>query len=183
MPSKKKYLKEAAARARTAALKKRQASAPKSPKSTSKQNLTISSGTEPNPCPSTRLPFPSAEPEPPRVPSLILVDFDSESECGYQGGINHDDNNSHGDGTEDSDAGYETLSEFDNSDVEGTEKNGTAMRKNSYLQIQSHKPAKEWQKTEANRALGYNGHSSRTTRWQVMKARKRQKMHDIAKVS
>jgi hypothetical protein len=56
------------------------------------------------------------------MPLLILVDYDSESKCGYWGGINYDNDNSHGDRTEDWDVGYETLSEFDDGNVEGIEK-------------------------------------------------------------
>lgn len=57
----------------------------------------------------------------------ILIDVDSESECGYQGSVNRyltDDNvmNSHG---EDSYPGHEILSEFDEGDVEEMEKCAT----------------------------------------------------------
>ena len=185
MPTKKKYLKEAAARARAAALAKRHATARK-PSFASAENPTPHPNLrnlERSPSPSTR---PSPSPEPPRPPSPIFIDFDSESECGYQGGVNHnitDDDDSHGDGSEGSDAGYETLSEFDDSDVKEMEKRGTTTRGSLYSQLQLYKPAKEWKKTEANRALGYNGHSSRTIRRQAMEARKRKEMRDMARTS
>jgi len=179
MPPKKKYLKEAAARARAAASEKRRASRKPS-------FASIENPTEPSPAPSAQPPPPS--PEPLQLPSPILVGFDSESECGYQGGVNHnisddDGDNLHGDGSEGTDAGYETLSEFDDSDVEEMERRGAAIQESLYLQIQLHKSVKEWRRTEANHALGYNGHSSRTIRQQAMEARKRQEMRDTAKMS
>ncbi len=69
------------------------------------------------------------------------------------------------------------------SDVKEMERRGAAMQESLYLQIQLHKSAKEWRLTEANRALGYNGHSSRTIRQQAMEACKRQEMCDAAKMS
>jgi hypothetical protein len=67
---------------------------------------------------------------------------------------------------------YETLSEFDEGDVEEMKKHRVVMKTSLYSQMQMHKTPKEWRKTEANGALGYNGHSSRTNRWQAMEAQK-----------
>ena len=125
---------------------------------------------------------PGLSPDPPMQPPLpcrpllpILIDFDSKSECRYQGGVNHyltDDNMMEldGEGPEDSDAGYETLLDFDEGDVKDLERHVTAMGKSLYSQVQVYKSAREWKTTEVNCALRYNGHSLRTIRWQEMEA-------------
>jgi hypothetical protein len=120
------------------------------------------------------------------LPIQIQVDVDSKSECGYQGGVNHyvtDDNMGSDSQQGGSDARYETMSEFDEGDVEEMRMHATNMKESLYSQIQVHKSMEEWKNTEANGALGYNGHSSRTIRQQNMEARKQQAVREHAKTS
>ncbi|KAG6899059.1 hypothetical protein C0993_001276 [Termitomyces sp. T159_Od127] len=156
MPSKKQYLRVAAARAHAQALKTRQE-------------------------PSSMLPI-DAEPGSPRTQaqSPIVVDSDSESETAYQGGVNHygmtsNDETDSQDGLYD---GFETVSEFSEEDVVVM-----AGRKTPYEQIQTSKTAKDWKKAEGVRGLGYNGHSKRNIRYQAQKAQERQVLREQIKTS
>jgi hypothetical protein len=167
MPPKKalKHQREAAARARSSRARFRELEQLEDPP-------TSGSGMFPSP--------PQIIPSPPHAPSPIVVDSDSEAECRYQGGINHcvtsDDDETDLEGG--MDAGYETVSEFGEDEV-------TEMKEKAdlYTQIQFRKTEKEWKKVEANRKLGYSGHSARTGRRRAKEARERQKQHNETKVS
>ena len=113
--------------------------------------------------------------------------MDSQSDCGYTGGVNVEVLSSDSDSSE-----YEpdtSDSESEWSDGESLcELEGGALEENlaslkaevdalqqptgfKFEKIVEEKTAAEWKKAEQNRALGYNGHSDRTKRRQNKTAR------------
>ena len=168
----KKYLKEAAARARDAASQARALAA----RDESSHNPVSESG---NPAPETR---PSPSDNLPRAP-VIEIDISSESECGYDGGvemgISTDDDEEAGSV---SDAGCESVVEFDEDDVREMKEKGlrviacaeTQPVKSLYSELKVGLEKKEWKKIEANRSLGYNGQSERSQQRRAAAARKQE---------
>jgi hypothetical protein len=87
--------------------------------------------------------------------------------CGYEGGIDCDPSDDEQDSEDDEWSDDESLAELKGDELEA---NLSALRKeakswdapNVFKQMMSHKDSKEWNKAEANWALGYNKNSSDT---------------------
>lgn len=128
-----------------------------------------------------KIPEPEGSPEP-RAASPIVVDlvsddeFSDESECGYDGGVNHyltsdyvPESDSDGEFTE------EDLSDFDEEMLEGLQKEMAQLKEPTPFEcLLIPKSTKAWKKTEQNRSLGYNG-QGRSTRF-----RKDKQARDLA---
>lgn len=114
----------------------------------------------------------------PDFPESELSDLESvsdgENECSWDGGVNHIISDSDGDWESTGD-GEGIGSDSDLSELEGPElveslhsqlerEIAAFARATPYEKINQPMSAKDWKKVEANRALGYTGHSERTKR-------------------
>ena len=117
-----------------------------------------------------------------------MEETDSESDCGYEGGVDCDPSD---DSAADSDEDWsddESLAELEGDELEA---NLSALRKeaesqdapNAFKQMMSHKDSKEWKKVEANRALGYTKNSIRTQERRRKEAREQEASRAEAKTS
>jgi hypothetical protein len=92
---------------------------------------------------------------------------ESDLDCGYEGGINCDPSDDEEDSEDDEWSDDESLAELEGDELEA---NLSALREeakswdapNVFKQMMSPKDSKEWNKAEANRALGYDKNSSHT---------------------
>ena len=92
---------------------------------------------------------------------------ESDSDCGYEGGIDCDPSNDEEDSKGDEWSDDESLAELEGDELEA---NLSALHEeaeswdapNVFKQMMSPKDSKEWNKAEANRALWYNKNSSST---------------------
>jgi hypothetical protein len=123
----------------------------------------------------------------------ILLKSDSDSDVGYEGGVDctwsdsdYEPGTDSGSDWCDSDA--DSLSEFEG---EGLEANLQELREElealgapvEYHGIRAPRSAKEWKKIEGNRALGYTGHSQRTQQRKAKEAREQTAMREEARES
>jgi hypothetical protein len=105
-----------------------------------------------------------------------MEETDSESDCGYEGGVDCDPSDD------------ESLAELEGDELEA---NLSALHKeaesqdapNAFKQMMSHKDSKEWKKVEANRALGYTKNSIRTQERRRKEAREQEASQAEAKTS
>ncbi|KAG2342389.1 hypothetical protein BDR05DRAFT_1001010 [Suillus weaverae] len=127
------------------------------------------------------------------VPIEIDSDENSESGCGYLGGVNADysgsDSEYEPDTSESEWSDDESLCEFWGDDLE---ENLAALRAKAEslhghpmptVPMFEKKTVAEWEKAEWNRALGYNGHSGQTKRRHDKAARELAEYHEKRKTS
>ena len=92
---------------------------------------------------------------------------ESDLDCGYEGGVDCDPSDDEEDSEDDEWSDDESLAELEGDELEA---NLSALREeaeswdtpNVFKQMMSPKDSKEWNKAEANQALGYNKNSSCT---------------------
>jgi hypothetical protein len=117
-----------------------------------------------------------------------LTDSESESDCGYTGGVNMDMSDSDEEGSDWVDSDAESLSEFSGSELdvnlEELQQEAEDLRKPMVnWKIMERKSPKEWAKAEKNRGLGYTGLSDRTRQRREKEARDRAAFWDAAQTS
>jgi hypothetical protein len=113
---------------------------------------------------------------------------ESDSDCGYEGGVDCDPSDGEQDYEDDQWSDDESLAELEGDELEA---NLSALREeaesqdapNVFKQMMSPKDSKEWSKAEANWALGYNKNSSRTQERRRKEAREREASKIEAKTS
>jgi hypothetical protein len=124
-------------------------------------------------------------------PNLQSSETDSESDCGYEGGVNCEPSDDEYDPTTDSDEDWsddESLAELEGDELEA---NLHALREEAesldaptaFRQMMVPKDAGEWKKAEGNRALGYTKNSTRTQERRRKEARERAAFREEAKIS
>jgi hypothetical protein len=124
--------------------------------------------------------------------SITITDDDAESQaesdCGYDGGVNMNLSDSDEDGTDWTDSDEESLSEFSGEELE---RNLQELRKEAEAlwepevnwKLMERKSSKDWEKAEKNRALGYTGLSDRTRQRHEKQARDRAALRKAAQTS
>ncbi|KAK7042832.1 hypothetical protein R3P38DRAFT_3449566, partial [Favolaschia claudopus] len=182
MPPSKKHQREAAARARAARHPPKPPTPLEEPSESQEDQRGLHNETN---FPAMDLDTPS-NPLPPLEPDFDLSFDDSDSECGYEGGVDHEpsDDEYLCELDRDSDFTDSDLSEFDEEMIECLKKELEALAKPTpFEKVRETKSNKEWAKAEANRGLGYNGHSERTTFRRNAEARERETKRKAAKMS
>jgi hypothetical protein len=120
----------------------------------------------------------------PLFPDLILIDSDTENECSWTGGVNHtmssdsalSDSDSYDDWESDSDFSEleaDDLIESLRAEVEKEMREEMQVLPTLYQKLTQPVSSKEWRKAESNRALGYNGLSSRSNRRHAQEVREK----------
>lgn len=102
----------------------------------------------------------------PNLPVEDVLDLDANSDwdCGYDGGVNHDMSEDETEAWTDEDASdAESLCELEGEELEANLRMlMTALDEgNVFEALMAKKTAREWEEAESNRGLGYNGHSLR----------------------
>ena len=121
----------------------------------------------------------------------IPIIVDSDSDCGYNGGVNYYGSDSDSDEYLDENSGI--------SDAESLEElEGVALEENladlkvelkelaaatQYEQIMEPKSAKQWKRVEKNRSLGFTGTSQHTQQRKAKEAREREELRAQNRVS
>lgn len=121
-------------------------------------------------------------------PDIIIVDSDSDSDCGYDGGVNYQWSSSEYEpGYDSSDewtSDAESLAEFEGDELEA---NLQSLREEALAlggpQIMQPKSAEDWKKAEKNRAWGYTGTSQRSRQRNEKNARERDAFRKEARTS
>lgn len=116
------------------------------------------------------------------------VDYDSSSDCDYDGGINwclDSEGENDGDCSDDwEDSDDESLVEFNEDDLVEIKADIAELKEPSaYDQIMRTKSSKEWKAAEKNRNLGYTGTSKQTQQRNRKNARDQANFHEQAKTS
>ena len=113
----------------------------------------------------------------------LTLDLDSNSDCGYEGGVNYNwSESSDGDfdmeDYHDDDSDMDSLEELEGEELEANLSELRAeleglVAPTKYEQVAELKLLKEWKKAEQTCTLGYTGHSQRTQEWRAKDARDR----------
>ena len=115
------------------------------------------------------------------------VELESDSDCGYRGGVDHYPSDD-GEDTEEDWSDDESLAELEGDELEASLsvlRNEAEIHSvpSHFWQMMSQRDPKEWKKAEANRALGYNKNSTRTQERRRKEARGREAFKADAKTS
>jgi hypothetical protein len=124
-------------------------------------------------------------------PNLQSSETDSESDCGYEGGVDCESSDGEYDPAANSDEDWsddESLAEFEGDELEA---NLRALREEAdsldaptaFRQMMVPKDAKEWKKAEGNRAFGYTKNSTRTQERRRKETQERAALREDAKTS
>jgi len=114
----------------------------------------------------------------------IDVSSDSDSDCGYEGGVNCGWSDSDSEDYSDADS----LEELEGEELEANLNELRAELKElviptKYDQFMEPKAAKDWKKAEKNRTLGYTGNSKRTQERRAKEGRDREASRAEAQTS
>jgi hypothetical protein len=131
-------------------------------------------------------------------PEVILIDDNSDVDCGYTGGVNYtsysDEENNVNDAWESSDSNTdsEQIGEMEGEELEKSLQalkavielhEGTKTETMIFDSLGKDMSSKAWEKAESNRALGYSGNSGRSKRRRNKKARDQAEAQEAAKTS
>ncbi|KAJ7704620.1 hypothetical protein B0H16DRAFT_1482618 [Mycena metata] len=112
----------------------------------------------------------------PEILDLSISDEDDDYECGYDGGVNVWVSDEEYDPEDDRDSDFtdSELSDFDEEMLEALKEELASLAGpgTAFEMLGKTKTKEEWKKVEANRRLGYNGHSERSKFQAAQKARK-----------
>ena len=113
---------------------------------------------------------------------------ESDSDCGYEGGVDCDPSDDEQDSEDEEWSDDEGLAELKGDELEANlsalhEEDKSWDAPNVFKQMMSPKNSKEWNKAEANQALGYNKNSSHTQERRRKEAREREASKIEAKTS
>ena len=121
----------------------------------------------------------------------IPIIVDSDSDCGYNGGVNYYGSDNDSDEYLDESSGISDAESLEELEGVALEENLADLRveleelaaATQYEQIMGPKSAKQWKRVEKNRSLGYTGTSQRTQQRKAKEAREREELRAQNRVS
>lgn len=114
----------------------------------------------------------------------IPIIVDSDSDCGYNGGVNYYGSDGDSDEHLDENSGISDAESLEELEGVALEENLADLRAEleelaaatQYEQIMGPKSAKQWKRVEKNQSLGYTGTSQRTQQRKAKEAREREEL-------
>jgi hypothetical protein len=121
----------------------------------------------------------------------IPIIVDSDSDCGYDGGVNYYWSDSDSDEYLDENSGISDTESLEELEGVALEENLAGLKveleelaaATQYEQIMGPKSEKQWKRVEKNRSLGYTGISQRTQQRKAKEAREREELRVQNRVS